>query len=223
MSMEGLPDQRHLLKPKSDHIARVDHFVSPTMRAAINGHNGGVFWFTGLSGAGKTTLAMAVEKALFGRGYRTYVLDGDNIRHALNADLGFSTRDRTENIRRAGQVSALMVDAGLIVITAFISPFRADRELARAAAPLRFYEIHVQADLATCEARDPKGLYKKARAGEIADFTGIDSPYEMPDDPDLVIDTQNHGVEECLRQILNYIEEKTVLSDAPSTREKTWG
>ncbi|MCF8496014.1 MAG: adenylyl-sulfate kinase [Alphaproteobacteria bacterium] len=211
ISMDGYPDQRRLNSPKAENIYKVDHLMTLENRARGMGHYGGIFWFTGLSGAGKSTIAMAVEKALFEKGFHTYVLDGDNVRHGLNADLGFSPKDRTENIRRIGEVAALMSDAGLIVITAFISPYRADRDRARVASPARFHEIHVRADLETCESRDPKGLYKKARAGEIAQFTGIDSPYEAPDNPEMVVDTQAHDIETCVQQVTHYIEQQTAL------------
>jgi bifunctional enzyme CysN/CysC len=206
ISMEGYADQRRMGQPKSQNITAVEHLTSYEERAQRNGHYGAIFWFTGLSGAGKSTLAMAVEQALFEKGYHTYVLDGDNVRHGLCSDLGFSPEDRTENIRRVGEVAALQADAGLITITAFISPYRADRDRARVAAPERFHEIYVKADLATCEDRDPKGLYKKARRGEIAGFTGIDSPYEPPENPDMVVDTQHSDVDVCIAQIVDYIE-----------------
>lgn len=214
INMEGYPDQRHNQGPVSENIYKVDHLIADETRAERKGHHGGIFWFTGLSGAGKSTLAMAVEKALFERGYHTYVLDGDNVRHGLNADLGFSPEDRAENIRRVGEVTALMADAGLVVISAFISPYQADRDRARAAAPDHFHEIHVAADLETCEGRDPKGLYKKARAGEIADFTGIGSPYEAPVNPELVVDTQAHEVDVCVQQILSYVEKQVKLESS---------
>ena len=206
ISMDGYPDQRRTGMPKAQNIYMFDSLINADVRAQRKGHQGGIFWFTGLSGAGKSTLAMAVEKALFEKGYHTYVLDGDNVRHGLNADLGFSPQDRTENIRRVGEVASLMSDAGLIVITAFISPYRSDRDRARGAAPARFHEVYVQADLATCESRDPKGLYKKARAGKITEFTGIDSPYEPPENPEMVIDTQDNDVATCVEQVVQYIE-----------------
>ncbi len=224
INMEGYPDQRKVVKPKSDNIYHVDHLMSHASRAQNKGHQGGVFWFTGLSGAGKSTTAMAVEKALFDKGYHTYVLDGDNVRHGLNADLGFSPEDRAENIRRVGHVAGLMADAGLIVITAFISPYQDDRDRARTAAPDAFHEIYVKADLETCEKRDPKGLYKKARAGEISDFTGIDSPYEHPVNPELVVDTEINDVETCVQQVLDYIEAQVAIfgsvSNDPGKKEK---
>ncbi len=205
VSMEGYVDQRSRNQPKSEHITKVAHLLSYEKRAKRNGYTGGVFWFTGLSGAGKSTLAMLVEQALFKKGYQTYVLDGDNVRHGLNADLGFSPKDRAENIRRVGEVSALMADAGIVCITAFISPYRADRHKARDVRPDRFHEIYIKASLDVCESRDPKGLYKKARKGEISQFTGIDSPYEAPDNPELTVDTESGNVEECVEQITQYI------------------
>ncbi len=213
IKMEGYADQRRTSKPKSKNIFKVDHLMEAEARARNKGHLGGVYWFTGLSGAGKSTLAMAVEKELFKRGYHTYVLDGDNVRHGLNSDLGFSPEDRAENIRRIGHVSALMADAGLIVISAFISPYKDDREQARACCPGGFHEIFVDADLKTCEKRDPKGLYKKARAGEIHEFTGIDSPYEPPENPEVVVDTQRNDIETCVHQIMRYIEGQVALKD----------
>ncbi len=209
ISMEGYPDQRKAMERKSENITRVSHLIPYEDRGRRNGYYGGVFWFTGLSGAGKSTLAMAVEKALFESGYHTYVLDGDNVRHGLNADLGFSPDDRAENIRRIGEVAALMADSGQIVITAFISPYRADREMARTAASGRFHEIYIRADLKTCETRDPKGLYRKAREGKISNFTGIDAPYEPPENPELIVDTQNNGIEMCIEQVIGYIREMT--------------
>lgn len=211
VSMENYPDQRRSEKPKSENIFEVLHLIPYEKRAMQKGHYGGVFWFTGLSGAGKSTLAMAVEKVLFEKGYHTYVLDGDNVRHGLNADLGFSPEDRAENIRRIGEVAALMADSGQIVITAFISPYKADRDRARTAAPERFHEIYVDADLQTCEQRDPKGLYKKARSGKISSFTGIDSPYEPPENPEMIINTQQNCVDTCIAQIINYIEQNTLV------------
>ena len=172
--------------PQRD-IARIEHRVATTERECRNRHSGGVLWFTGLSGAGKSTLAFALEEQLFRKGFQVYVLDGDNLRDGLNSDLAFSRADRTENIRRAGQVAALFADAGLICIAAFISPYRTDRATA-ALRTERFHEIYIRADLATCEQRDPKGLYSRARAGAITDFTAIDDVYEEPLDPSLVVE-----------------------------------
>lgn len=205
LSMEGYPDQRRSLSVKSTNVYSVEHRISAEARAQRNGHRGGVLWFTGLSGAGKSTLAMEVEQRLFRKGYHVYVLDGDNVRRGLNANLGFSPDDRAENIRRVGEAAALFADAGMVVITAFISPYRADRERARAAGRGAFHEIHVDADLETCEQRDPKGLYKRARAGEIKDFTGISAPYEAPIDPELTVNTSNTSVDACAAEIVDYV------------------
>ena len=175
---------------------------------------GCVFWLTGLSGAGKTTIAKGAEKVLRSRGYKVEILDGDEIRRTISADLGFSAEDREENIRRAGDIAARMANKGAIVIAALISPSRKGRKQARKVAKGRFHEIYIRADLATCEKRDPKGLYKKARAGKITDFTGIDSLYELPENPDLVVDTQNGNVEECVHAVLRFIEEHAAISEA---------
>lgn len=170
------------------------------------GHPSFLLWFTGLSGSGKSTLAHRVEVLLFERGYRTYVLDGDNVRHGLCADLGFSAEDRAENIRRVGEVARLFVDSGCIALAAFISPFRADRDRIRAAmAPGDFIEVYCQAPLAVCEGRDVKGLYPKARRGEVAEFTGISSPYEPPENPEIVAPTGEQDVDACAGQILDYL------------------
>ncbi len=172
-----------------------------------NGHRSLVFWFTGLSGSGKSTLAHAFEEALFARGAYTYLLDGDNVRHGLNGDLGFGPEDRQENIRRIGEVAKLFVDAGVVTLTAFISPFRADRDRVRALLGSGdFVEVYVRCDLATCEARDPKGLYRQARAGQIPDFTGLTSPYEEPESPEVVVDTGRQSLDECVGQLLEYWE-----------------
>jgi bifunctional enzyme CysN/CysC len=211
ISMEGLPDQRRAIEVKSTNVISVEHRLTADTRAARNGHQGGVLWFTGLSGAGKSTLAMEVEQRLFAKGYQVYVLDGDNVRRGLNANLGFSPEDRTENIRRVGEAAALFADSGVICITAFISPYRVDRDRARASAPGRFHEIYIQADVQTCEQRDPKGLYKKARAGEIAQFTGVSAPYEPPEAPDLVVDTSGENVAESVERIIRYVEKVFTL------------
>jgi len=213
ISMDGYPDQRELVTVRSTNITAVEHRVTGAMRARHNGHRGGVLWLTGLSGAGKSTLAVEVEQQLFRKGYQVYVLDGDNVRHGLNANLGFSPEDRAENIRRVGEVAALIADAGMIVVTAFISPYRSDRERARKAAGEAFHEIYIEADLATCEDRDPKGLYKRARSGEIPEFTGISAPYEPPDHPDLVVDTSRHSIEDCVARILDHVATHFAISD----------
>ena len=208
ISMEGYPDQRELITVRSTNITAVGHGVSREARSARNGHKGAVLWFTGLSGAGKSTLALALERELFAKGFHVYVLDGDNIRAGLNANLGFSPEDRAENIRRVGEVASLFADAGFIVISSFISPYRSDRERARAAAKDSFHEIYVKASLAACEARDPKGLYQRARKGEIQEFTGISSPYEAPDRADLVVPTDELPIDECLTRLIRFVEER---------------
>ena len=206
ISMEGYPDQRHAFGVKSENLTSVEHRVTAPHRTERNGHSGGVLWFTGLSGSGKSTLAMAVEQRLFNKGYHVYVLDGDNVRGGLNANLGFSPEDRAENIRRVGEVAGLFADSGVICISAFISPYRADRQRARAATKGGFHEVFIKAGLEACERRDPKGLYRKARAGEIADFTGISAPYEPPSKAELVVDTEAADIEESVRQVVDYVE-----------------
>ncbi|HEX2478658.1 MAG TPA: adenylyl-sulfate kinase [Geminicoccaceae bacterium] len=210
ISMEGYPDQRELITRRATNITTVGHGVANEARIARNGHKGGVLWFTGLSGSGKSTLALALEARLFAKGYHVYVLDGDNIRDGLNANLGFSPADRAENIRRVGEVAALFADAGFLVITSFISPYRADRERARRAAPEAFHEIFIEAPLEVCEGRDPKGLYKRARTGEIPEFTGVSSPYEPPEAAELVIHTGEHAVDDCLSELMAYVEQEFV-------------
>lgn len=182
-------------------------------REELNGHKGVCLWFTGLSGSGKSTLANAVESILNHKKVHTYLLDGDNIRHGLNKNLGFSDEDRTENIRRIGEVAKLFVDAGTVVITAFISPFREDRKKVRNIIPnQRFIEIYIDCPLEVCEQRDPKGLYKKARTNEIKEFTGISSPYEAPENPELVIKSgKNTTVKENAENIVNYLIEKGII------------
>ena len=207
VKMEGYPDQRSVITRKSTNLTMVEHRVTSQMRMARNAHAGAVIWFTGLSGAGKSTLAVALEWQLFNKGYQVYVLDGDNLRYGLNSNLGFSPEDRAENIRRVGEIAALFAKAGFIVITAFISPYVSDRERARAAVPSgMFREIYIKAGLAACEARDPKGLYRKARAGEISDFTGISAPYEPPEKCDLTIDTEVLDVAAALDALTQYVE-----------------
>ena len=180
--------------------------ISCQDRERLNGHQGLVIWFTGLSGSGKSTLANALEIALFERGKHTFILDGDHVRQGLNRDLGFSETDRTENIRRIAEVSCLMADAGLIVITALISPFRREREMARQlVSNERFCEVYVDTPLALCETRDPKGLYKKARSGQLPNMTGISRPYEIPENPDIVVHTEYQSVEEGVQMLLKRI------------------
>lgn len=210
ISMRGYPDQRQLITGKSSNLFAVDAGIAVASRQQRNGHKGGVVWFTGLSGSGKTTVAQAAEKQLFQKGYQVYVLDGDNVRGGLNANLSFSPEDRAENIRRVGEVAALFADAGFVVLTAFISPYRSDRDRAREAAQRNpggvFHEIYVKAPLELCEERDPKGLYRKARAGDIAEFTGISAPYEAPETQELVIDTGEQSVEQSVAALVAYIE-----------------
>jgi len=193
---------------KSKNIFWTEGKITPRTRAMRSGHRGAVVWLTGLSGAGKSTIAQSLERDLFQHGMHTYVLDGDNIRHGLNSNLGFSPDDRVENIRRVSEVAKLMADAGAVVSTAFISPYRMDRRRAREIAlegNAEFIEVFVDAPLEVCEARDPKNLYKKARAGEIREFTGIDAPYEAPDDPEIVVHTDEQTVDESVATILEQL------------------
>ncbi len=186
-------------------VGRVD-------RERITGQRGVILWFTGLSGAGKSTVAVALEQQLTAMGRLAYRLDGDNIRHGLNKDLGFTPEDRTENIRRIGEVAALFVDGGIITMASFISPYRKDREAVRQLVEDGlFLEVYVKCDLEVCEERDPKGLYKKARAGEIPNFTGIDAPYEEPEAPEIVIDTGSFSVGECVEQLIVALKERKVI------------
>lgn len=189
--------------------------ISRSLREQQNGHRSFILWFTGLSGAGKSTLAHRVEELLHERGCRTYVLDGDNVRHGLCHDLGFSADDRQENIRRIGEVSKLIIDAGVITLTAFISPFREDRNRVRQlVAEGDFLEIFCDAPLEVCEERDVKGLYRKARAGELPEFTGISSPYETPLKPELTVQTGREGLEACALQIVSYLQERNYITAA---------
>ncbi|MEW8506740.1 MAG: adenylyl-sulfate kinase [Candidatus Thiodiazotropha sp.] len=186
--------------------------VSRERREKMNRHRAKLLWFTGLSGSGKSTLAHALEEELHQRGCRTYVFDGDNVRHGLCRDLGFSTEDRTENIRRIGEMAKLFVDAGVIALTAFISPIREDRERARGLFPHGdFIEVYVNCPIEVCETRDVKGLYKKARAGEIPNFTGISSPYEVPNKPEITIETQDRSVTECVDELIEALEQRGVI------------
>ena len=187
--------------------------VTRQRRNKLNGHQSVVLWFTGLSGSGKSTLAHALEEKLFQKGHRTFVLDGDNVRHGLNSNLDFSEKGRTENIRRISEVSKLMLESGLIVMTAFISPFNKDRDEARQLISNDdFIEIYCKASLETCETRDVKGLYKKARAGEITNYTGIDSPYDVPENSELTIDTDNQSLEESVSTILSFLESNEIIN-----------
>ena len=200
------------LADKSQDVVWHEHKITKTQRAGQKAQRPAVLWFTGLSGAGKSSVANALEQALFQRGHHSYLLDGDNVRHGLNRDLGFTDEDRVENIRRIGEVARLMADAGLVVLTAFISPFRSDRAMVRELmGPGEFIEVHVSASLETCEQRDPKGLYAKARAGTIKHFTGIDSPYEAPEQPELTVDTETLSVEEGVDVVLDYLRQRGIL------------
>ncbi len=201
-------------EPKSKNIFWHEGDIKKADRERLMGHKGVCLWFTGLSGSGKSTIAHEVENILYERGVHTYVLDGDNIRHGLNRDLGFSPEDRTENIRRIGEVAKLFVDAGLVVMTAFISPYRKDRNQVREIMnPGDFVEVYVEADLETCEERDPKGLYKKARAGEIKEFTGISAPYEAPENPELVVNTtEETDVHKNALKVVRFLEERGYLT-----------
>ena len=192
---------------RSSNVHRQKHEIDKSSRRALNGHTSRVLWFTGLSGSGKSTIANALEKELHGQGIRTYILDGDNVRHGLNSDLGFTDADRVENIRRIGEVAKLMVDAGVVVLTAFISPFRAEREMVRGLfEDEEFFEIFVDTPLDVAETRDPKGLYKKARQGEIPNFTGIGSPYEVPETPDIHIHTESESVEQIVKRLVKELD-----------------
>ena len=198
---------------KSSNVIYHHASVTRQRRNKLNEHRSVVLWFTGLSGSGKSTLAHSVEEKLYQKGCRTFVLDGDNVRHGLNSNLDFSESGRTENIRRISEVSKLMLESGLIVMTAFISPFYKDRnEAKRLISNDDFIEIYCKASIETCEARDVKGLYKKARSGKIKNYTGIDSPYEVPENPDLIIDTDNETVGNAVFKILNYLEKHFLIN-----------
>jgi adenylylsulfate kinase len=186
--------------------------VNRELRNQQNRHKSIILWFTGLSGSGKSTIAHAVEEQLFKQGFRTFVLDGDNVRHGLSSNLGFSEEDRKENIRRVGETAKLMLEAGIITLTAFISPYRQDRERIKIMMPPGdFIEIYCEATLETCERRDVKGYYKKARAGIINNYTGIDSPYEIPDNPELTLNTDNQTLEESVQAVLALLKQKVIL------------
>jgi adenylylsulfate kinase len=197
---------------KSSNVVWHTSTIRREHRQQKNGHGSAILWFTGLSGAGKSTLAHAVEERLHQMGCRTYVLDGDNVRQGLCGDLGFSPDDRTENIRRIGEVAKLMIDAGQFALTAFISPYRSDRERVRGMVMHgEFIEIYCHCDVDVCEARDVKGLYKRARAGEVKDFTGISSPYETPFKSELVVDTAHQTLQACVDQVLLYLHERGLV------------
>ncbi len=197
---------------KSTNVVWHNATVTRLRREKMNGHGSVILWFTGLSGAGKSSLAHAVEEELHQMNCHTFVFDGDNVRHGLCADLGFSAEDRVENIRRVGEMAKLFVEAGVIALTAFISPFRSDRERVRSLVPHSdFLEIYCQCSLEVCEERDVKGLYKRARAGEIKDFTGISSPYEAPVDPELVVETGTLSMEDSVAKVMQLLRERGIL------------
>ncbi|MGH8741574.1 MAG: adenylyl-sulfate kinase [Burkholderiales bacterium] len=192
----------------------VQHRVLAEDRARRNGHHGGILWFTGLSGAGKTTLAVELERLLFAQRYHVFLLDGDNVRQGLCRDLGFSPRDRAENIRRIGEVAALFAESGMLVISAFISPYRADRDRIRAAHAQYFHEVYINASLEVCEARDSKGLYRRARAGEIPEFTGVSAPYEAPQAAELEIRSGEWPIDRCLGALMEFVDARFSLGRA---------
>lgn len=194
--------------------------VTRSHREKLNQHKSVILWFTGLSGSGKSTIAHAVEEALYRSGHRTFVMDGDNVRHGLSSDLGFSDADRQENIRRVAEVAKLMLEIGVITLTAFISPFAAERNLARSLVQNGdFIEIHCLCDLEICEQRDVKGLYKKARRGEIKHFTGISSPYEALEKPELQLDTGINSLQDCVDNVLSLLKQRSIIADAPANQE----
>ena len=202
-----------MTEQKATNITWHEHQVSSEDRCQLKGHKGSVLWFTGLSACGKSTVANTVDHILHSRGIHTCVLDGDNVRHGLNKNLGFSAEDRAENIRRVGEVAAMFAGSGCVTLTAFISPYKADRDKARELlGDGEFIEVYVNASLETCEARDPKGLYKKARAGEIKGFTGIDDPYEAPENPELTLDADTKSIDELAEEVVSYLETKGHLS-----------
>jgi adenylylsulfate kinase len=194
------------------HVIWHEALVNRQDRNRLNKHKSGLVWFTGLPAAGKSTIAHHLEKELFDRGIRAYVLDGDNVRHGISANLGFSRQDRRENLRRIAEVAKLMVDAGLVVLAAFVSPYRQDRELVRqTVGPESFFEVYVKCSPEVCEKRDPKGLYRKARAGLIKDYTGVSAPYEEPQSPDIVIDTEQTDVETAVQRIMEFLDRKRFI------------
>lgn len=201
--------------PKGENLTWHVGEVDKAARTAAHGHRGAVLWFTGLSGSGKSTIGHRVERMLIERGTFAYVLDGDNIRHGLNGDLGFTPEDRVENIRRIGEVARLFADAGALVVSAFISPYRKDRDrIRRLMREGEFVEVFVDTPLEVCEARDPKGLYKKARAGEISNFTGLDAPYEAPESPEVHLRTADLSIDEAAAQVIRYLEQQNILGES---------
>ncbi|MDE3841193.1 adenylyl-sulfate kinase [Bacillus methanolicus] len=197
---------------KSSNVVWHELSITKEFRRVQNAHHSFVIWFTGLSGSGKSTVANELAKELYKNGISNYVLDGDNIRHGLNKDLGFSEEDRKENIRRIGEVAKLFVDSGQVVLTAFISPFKEDRKLVRNLLEEdEFIEVYVKCPIEVCENRDPKGLYQKARNGLIKNFTGIDSPYEEPENPEIVLETDRYSIEECVEQLITYLTKRNFI------------
>ncbi|PFA62197.1 adenylyl-sulfate kinase [Bacillus sp. AFS015802] len=197
---------------KQENIVWHQSTITKKERRDKNGHQSFILWFTGLSASGKSTVANALAASLFNQGKQVYVLDGDNVRHGLNQDLGFNEDDRKENIRRIGEVSKLFIDSGQIVLTAFISPYRKDRDLVRSlVGPEEFLEVYVHCSLEECEKRDPKGLYKKARKQEITHFTGISAPYEEPENPEIVLDTEKNSIEQCVEILLTELKQKQLI------------
>jgi bifunctional enzyme CysN/CysC len=215
--MSGFSDLHERSKVESTNITCVDSRITVADRSRANGHRSGILWLTGLSASGKTTLALELERNLFLKGYQVAVLDGDNLRHGLSSDLGFSASDRAENIRRAGEVAALFARAGMLVITAFISPYRADRDRIRGLHPDLFHECFLAATTEHCEQRDPKGLYAKARAGLILDFTGVSAPYEAPTTPELVLDTGRESVSQSLAGLMDYVDRHFAFTHSGSS------
>lgn len=206
-----------MTEPKSTNITWHKPLVTREDRETINGYKGAVVWLTGLPSSGKSTLGHEVERLLFERGCSSYVLDGDNIRHRLNKDLGFSPEDRKENIRRIGEVAHLFADAGMIVLTAFISPYREDRDQARSLNERgRFFEVYCRCSIEECEKRDPKGLWQRARKGEIKEFTGVSAPYEEPEAAEIIVDTDRYTLGECAEQIIRCMEQQGIVPYGPA-------
>ena len=213
MSSEPTPHSRLSTPPASSDVVWHHATVTRARREAQNGHRGAIIWFTGLSGSGKSTLAHAVEESLYRRGCRTFVLDGDNVRHGLCGDLGFSAKDRQENIRRIGEMAKLFMEAGVIVLASFISPYRADRERVRGMVEHGdFIEVYCDTPIEICETRDVKGIYKKARAGQIAEFTGISSPYDVPENPELTVNTGTAELNSCVQQVVGEMMQRGIIS-----------
>lgn len=196
----------------TDNIYWHESSITKKDRQKLHGHRSCILWFTGLSGSGKSTIANVVEQKLHQKGISTYLMDGDNVRHGLNADLGFSPEDRTENIRRIGETAKLFVDSGTVVLATFVSPYRFDRETVRnLVQPDEFVEVYVKCSLKACESRDPKGLYKRARRKEIKEFTGISAPYEEPEQPEIMVESEHFTIEECAEQILQHLKNENIL------------